>query len=176
MPKHLHQWWLSLLWTWPPYCRYASFCIYHKHGGVKYASVHLNTPISQMFVWQFVQAEIKGNINALHHCPFVRGIHWWPVFSLTKDLWCWPLFYVMTSHDLLINTSSFQILFLTLYPQSSLNIFLLDAITKLIDCTYPLCCLFNILQFQYMAAHTFFDQHMWCEAPRLQLTFYEQFS
>ena len=27
------------------------------------------------FVWQFVQAEIKGNMKALHHWPFVRKKH-----------------------------------------------------------------------------------------------------
>ena len=36
----------------------------------------LNTPASRLFVQQFVQAGIKGNIKGPHHWPYVRGIRW----------------------------------------------------------------------------------------------------
>ena len=35
-------------------------------------------------VWQFAQSDTKGNITAPHHCPFFKGIHWWPVDSPHK--------------------------------------------------------------------------------------------
>ena len=37
-----------------------------------------------LFVQQLVQTNYKGNIKALHYCPFVRGSHRWPVDSPHK--------------------------------------------------------------------------------------------
>ena len=39
---------------------------------------------SSLFTQPFIQAEIKENIKAPRHWPFVQGIHWWPVSSRTK--------------------------------------------------------------------------------------------
>ena len=40
---------------------------------VKWASTHLISLISPLFVQQFLQAGNKGNFNTPHHWPFVRG-------------------------------------------------------------------------------------------------------
>ena len=51
---------------------------------VKWASRHFNSPGHRLYVQQFVQVDIKGNIKAPHHWPFVRGIYKSPVDSLYK--------------------------------------------------------------------------------------------
>ena len=45
---------------------------------------HPDSPAYRLFVQQFGQAAMKGNIKAPHHWPFVKGIHRWPVDSLNK--------------------------------------------------------------------------------------------
>ena len=41
----------------------------------KWSSRHLNSPVPLLFVSHFIQADIKENTKAPHHCPFARGIH-----------------------------------------------------------------------------------------------------
>ena len=50
----------------------------------KWSSRHLNSPVPLLFVSHFIQANIKENTKAPHHCPFARGIHWWAGVSLHK--------------------------------------------------------------------------------------------
>ena len=37
------------------------------------------SPASWLFVQQFAQADIKGNIKTPHHWPFLKGRYWWLV-------------------------------------------------------------------------------------------------
>ena len=57
---------------------------WHYHGDVTWLSQHLKSPVTQMFVQQFVQANIKGSIEDPHHWLFVKGIHRSLVVPLTK--------------------------------------------------------------------------------------------
>ena len=93
-----------LLWT------IGHFWISH-YSDIKITSCHLNSPAPRVFDTQLVQADIKGSIKFLHHCPFiplamghrhddviqwkhfphnwpfVRGIHRSPVNSPQKGQW-----------------------------------------------------------------------------------------
>ena len=50
----------------------------------QWARWRLKWPASRLFAQTLVQAQIKENIKALRHWPFVRGIHQWPVDSPHK--------------------------------------------------------------------------------------------
>ena len=50
---------------------------------VKYY-ISLKVPTTRLFVRRLIQANNKENVIALHHWPFVRGIHRWPVDSPHK--------------------------------------------------------------------------------------------
>ena len=47
----------------------------YNYSNVKWPLSHLNLPDSGRFVQQFAQTDIKENINAPHHWPFMKGIH-----------------------------------------------------------------------------------------------------
>ena len=54
------------------------------------------------FFQQFEQVDIKGNIKAPHHWPFVKGIHQWLVVSQHK----WPVMQkVFPLHDIIMYSS-----------------------------------------------------------------------
>ena len=57
----------------------------------------LESPASWLFAQAFVQAQINENIKAPRHWPFLRGIHHWPVDSLTKGQLRGKCFHLMTS-------------------------------------------------------------------------------
>ena len=70
---------------------------------VKWPLKYLNTPASWLSVQQFVQVEMNGNIKALHHWPFLKGIHWWLVHSPHK----WPATQrVFPMHDIILEEPS----------------------------------------------------------------------
>ena len=57
----------------------------HTHySDVKWLPRYLNSTASQLFVQQFAQADIKGDVNAPYHWRFVKGIHPWPMDSHKK--------------------------------------------------------------------------------------------
>ena len=51
-----------------------------------------------LFVQQLVLANNMENIKGMHYWPFVRGIHWQPVVSHTKDQWCGKWLYAVNHH------------------------------------------------------------------------------
>ena len=55
----------------------------------------LKPPASRLFTQPFVQVQIKENIKAPRHWPFVKVIHRWPVNSPHK----WPVMWKMFSFD-----------------------------------------------------------------------------
>ena len=54
---------------------------FHHYIDVKWVPWHPHSPVSRLFVQQL---KIKWKIKALHHWPFVMGIHRWPVDSPHK--------------------------------------------------------------------------------------------
>ena len=51
---------------------------------ITWLSWHLKSPATQLFIWQLVQVNIRGNMKELHFLPFVRRIHWRQVDSPYK--------------------------------------------------------------------------------------------
>ena len=51
----------------------------------RYDQKHINLLALPLFIQLFTQADIKGNIKAPHHWPFVKGIHRWAGYSLHKE-------------------------------------------------------------------------------------------
>ena len=51
----------------------------HLQGHILWVLQHLKSPDCWLSVQQFVQVNYKENIKTLQYCPFVRGIHQWPV-------------------------------------------------------------------------------------------------
>ena len=75
-----------------------------------WARWRLKTPASRLFTQPFIQAQIKENIKAPHHClseseslAFVLGIHRWPVNSPHK----WPVKRKMFPFDDVIMETNF---------------------------------------------------------------------
>ena len=56
----------------------------HHYSNIKWASRHLSSPASQLFVQQFVQTDIEGKTKAPHYPPFVTGIYLDRWIPLTK--------------------------------------------------------------------------------------------
>ena len=71
-------------------CKIAAI-LFH-YSDVKWPPKHLNSPASRLFVQQFAQSDIKGITKVLHHWPFVKGIHQWPVDSPPKGSVMWKVF------------------------------------------------------------------------------------
>ena len=62
---------------------YYSFCGKFFYSDVKWPPRHLNSHALRLFVQKFMQVDIKSNI-ALHHWPFLKRIHRWPVVTHNK--------------------------------------------------------------------------------------------
>ena len=58
------------------------------YSDVAWALWCLKSLTTQLFVHHFVQAHITENIKALHHWPFVRGIHQWMTQQLCSYALC----------------------------------------------------------------------------------------
>ena len=54
-----------------------------RYSDVKWPR-YFNSPVSQLFVRLFAKVDVKGNTKAPHKCPFVKGMHRWPVNSPHK--------------------------------------------------------------------------------------------
>ena len=65
--------------TFPLHVSYEPFVRISHYSEVKWASSHINSFVSRVFHQQFVCGDFKGDIKSLHHWPFVRGNHWWPM-------------------------------------------------------------------------------------------------
>ena len=74
---------------------------YDDYGDATWASWRLQSPVIRLFVQQFVQVDIKGNIGAPHHRSRARGIHWWQVDSHQKGLVMQKAF---PFHDVIMST------------------------------------------------------------------------
>ena len=69
----------------PPITKKSMGCQPPDHyNDITWVSWYVKSLAYQLFVQQFVKADLKEKINALHYWSFVRGIHWWPVDSPHK--------------------------------------------------------------------------------------------
>ena len=71
--------------------------LFSHHSDITWASWHLKSLATWLFVKQFVQADNKGNFGAAHDWPFVRGIQRWPVDYPCKGPVIGKVFCVNTS-------------------------------------------------------------------------------
>ena len=58
-----------------------TFCMVPHYRDVIMGAMALKSPASRLFTQPFVHAQIKDNVKAPRHWPFVGKIHRWPVNS-----------------------------------------------------------------------------------------------